>query len=200
MDNTIVPYTVETDSSDESDDSDSSNEGNLLSNNLGVHNNKFETKDERFMNMEKVEDYQKTRDELFTPKIQKRFFTINFSSTNPRITTKSLKDDIKLPTNNIIGFKIIKSNFEGNNSDHFVDLSISEIPTIACDKNEIGKSIISRIPLRKPVGDFYTHQFLELSLIDRYFYPISLDKLTFDLDGDFNGFVVFEITYLNDKI
>ena len=65
MDNTVIPYSVETDSSDESDSSDSSHEGNLLSNNLGFHNNKFETKDKRFMNMEKVEDYQKTINELF---------------------------------------------------------------------------------------------------------------------------------------
>ena len=65
MDNTVVPYTLETDSSEESDDSDSSEEGNLLSNNLGVFNDKFETKDVRFMNQEKAEDYQRNRDSLF---------------------------------------------------------------------------------------------------------------------------------------
>ncbi len=71
MDNTVIPYSVETDSSDESDSSDSSHEGNLLSNNLGVYNNKFETKNVRFMNMENVDDYQKLQKDLFYPKISK---------------------------------------------------------------------------------------------------------------------------------
>ena len=104
MDNTIVPYSVETDSSEESDDSDSSEEGNLLSNNLGVLNNKFETKNVRFMNQEKVEDYQQNRNLLFTPKIQKRYFTVKLNASS---TSFSLKDTIKLPTTNIIGFKMI---------------------------------------------------------------------------------------------
>ena len=196
MDNTITPYTLETDSSEESDDSDSSEEGNLLSNNLGVLNTKFETKDIRFMNQEKVEDYQKNRNQLFTPPIQKRYFTVKLNASS---TSFSLKDTIKLPTDNIIGFKMIKSNFVGDNTNHFTDLSIPEIPEIACDKNEEGNTIVARIPLRKLTSDFYTHQFLELSLVDRYFYPLSLDKLTFELSVVVSGFVVIEVTYLNQE-
>ena len=196
MDNTITPYTLETDSSEESDDSDSSEEGNLLSNNLGVLNTKFETKDVRFMNQEKVEDYQKNRNQLFTPPIQKRYFTVKLNASS---TSFSLKDTIKLPTDNIIGFKMIKSNFVGDNTNHFTDLSIPEIPEIACDKNEEGNTIVARIPLRKLTSDFYTHQFLELSLVDRYFYPLSLDKLTFELSVVVSGFVVIEVTYLNQE-
>jgi len=196
MDNTITPYTLETDSSEESDDSDSSEEGNLLSNNLGVLNTKFETKDVRFMNQEKVEDYQKNRNQLFTPPIQKRYFTVKLNASS---TSFSLKDTIKLPTDNIIGFKMIKSNFVGDKTNLFTDLSIPEIPEIACDKNEEGKTIVARIPLRKLTEDFYTHQYLELSLIDRYFYPLSLDKLTFELSVVVSGFVVIEVTYLNQE-
>ena len=196
MNNTVLPYTLETDSSEESDDSDSSEEGNLLTNNLGVVNNKFETKDVRFMNQEKAEDYQLKRNQLFTPQIQKRYFTVSLSSTTDD-QPFSLKDTIKLPTDNIIGFKMVKSNFVGNNSDNFVDLTISEIPEIACDKNETGETIFSRIPLRKTTDDFYTHQYLELSLIDRYFYPVSFDILTFKLSKELSGFVVIEVTYLN---
>ena len=51
----------------------------------------------------------------------------------------------------------------------------------ACDKNELGQNIFARIPLRKITTDFYTHQFLELSLIDRYFYPANLNTLNFNL-------------------
>lgn len=197
MDNSVLPFTVHTDSSDESDDSDSSEEGNLLSNNLGVLNEKFETKDVRFMNMEKVEDYQKERNKLFTPQIYKKYFTVSLSSASQQF---SLKDTIKLHTDNIIGFKMVKSNFIGNTTDHFVDLTIPEIPEIACDKNESGKTIFSRIPLRKLNSDFYTHQYLELSLINRYFYPTSFDKLTFELSKPLSGFVVIEVTYLNEKV
>ena len=56
MENTVAPYTLETDSSEENSDSDSSEDGNLLTNNLGVLNNKFDTRDERFMNQQKDKD------------------------------------------------------------------------------------------------------------------------------------------------
>ena len=209
MDNTVLPYTVHTDTSEESDSSDSSEEGNLLSNNLGVFNNKFETKDVRFMNQEKAEDYQLKRNQLFTPPIQKRYFTVSFSdskcpkrSDGSDLNPLSLRNDIKLPTDNIIGFKMIKSNFDGNLK-NFVDLTIPEIPEIACDKNENGETIFARIPLRKhpedagAAADYYTHQFLELSLIDRYFYPSSFDNLTISLKEQMSGFIVIEVTYLN---
>ena len=194
MDNTVLPYKDQTDSSDESDSSDSSEEGNLLTNNIGVLYNGSDIKDERFMNMEKVEDYRIKRNELFTPSIQKKFFTVKLNASS---TSFSLKDTIKLPTENIIGFKIIKSSFVGDNTNHFTDLIVPEIPEIACEKNEEGHSLIARIPLRKTNADFYTHQYLELSLIDRYFYPISLDTLTFKLSVVLSGFVVIELTYLN---
>ena len=124
------------------------------------------------MNQEKVEDYQKNRNKLFTPEIQKRYFTVRLNSSS---TSFSLKDTIKLPTDNIIGFKMIKSNFEGNGGTNmYIDLSIPEIPEIACDKDEEGRNIFARIPLRK-ADDFYTHQYLELSLINRYFYLFETD-------------------------
>tara|TARA_B100000575_G_C23119124_1_gene647391 strand:- start:1391 stop:1993 length:603 start_codon:yes stop_codon:yes gene_type:complete len=197
MDNSVTAYTLETDSSEESDSSDSSNEGNLLSNNLGVLNQKFEIKDERFLNQEKVEDYQKIRNQLFTPEIRKRYFTVKLNASS---TSFSLKNTIKLPTNNIIGLKMIKSNFVGDGTNHYTDLSIPEIPDIACDRNDTGQKIFSRIPLRKLTSDFYTHQYLELSLIDRYFYPMSLDNLTFQLQPVVSGFVVIEVAYLNEKV
>ena len=84
--------------------------------------------------------------------------------------------------------------------DPFIDLQIEDIPEIACDKNDTGENIIARIPLRKGTSDFYTHQYLELSLINRYFFPTNLDKLTFNLSVSLSGFVVIELTYLNEQI
>tara|TARA_Y100001958_G_C21118593_1_gene463383 strand:- start:205 stop:825 length:621 start_codon:yes stop_codon:yes gene_type:complete len=202
MDNTIIPYqdTNET-SEEELDDSSSEDEhSHLLSNNVGVLYNQFIT-NETFMNMENQQHYQKNRNKLFTPEIIKRYFTIHLTTST---ITRELKKHFKLPTKNIIGFKMIKSNFEGNGGTNmYIDLSIPEIPEIACDKDEEGRNIFARIPLRK-ADDFYTHQYLELSLINRYFYPINLDRLTFNLSPNLSpsleGFVVIEISYLNEKV
>ncbi len=121
MDNTVLPYTTNTDSSDESDSSDSSEEGNLLTNNLGVHNNKYEFKDERFMNMEKIEDYQKDRNNLFTPTIQKLRIVIESKTVDHSSTHDTSNYSIEFDNeqsinlngynsyNNVIGFKLIKA-------------------------------------------------------------------------------------------
>jgi len=197
MDNTIIPYQDASDSSSEEDldSSDSDDEhSQLLSNNIGVIFNKFQT-DAQFMNMEDPKEYLIKRNKLFTPEISKKIFTV---SLNALSTSFTLEDDIKLPTKNIIGFKILKSNFVGNGTDHNTDLSIPEIPPIACDKSDTGENLIARIPLRKVTSDFYTHQFLELSLIDRYFFPQALNTLTFNLSVNVQGFVVIELSYLNE--
>tara|TARA_B100001094_G_scaffold153537_1_gene148587 strand:+ start:2857 stop:3462 length:606 start_codon:yes stop_codon:yes gene_type:complete len=198
MDNTVVPYDDSSSGSDENESSSDDEHSQLLSSNIGVLHNNFETKNVKFMNMESAEQYQMKRNQLFTPEIQKRYFTVSLIS-NTDDQPFSLKDTIKLPTDNIIGFKMIKSNFVGNNSDNHVDLTISEIPEISCDKDEGGNSIFARIPLRKTNTEFYTHQFLELSLIDRYFYPTSFNMLTFKLSTAVSGFVVIEISYLNQS-
>ena len=109
MDNTVLPYQDESDSSENDIDESSSDDehSHLLSNNIGVLYNKFNTKDTKFLNMESAEEYQLKRNELFTPPIMKRIFTVKLNALS---TTFSLQDDIKLPTTNIIGFKIMKSN------------------------------------------------------------------------------------------
>ena len=100
------------------------------------------------MNMENQQHYQKNRNKLFTPEIIKRYFTISFPiTTDPDKLPITLKKSFKLPTKNIIGFKKIKSNFEGNGGTNmYIDLSIPEIPEIACDKDEEVRNIFSRIP------------------------------------------------------
>ena len=204
MDNTIIPYQDATDSSSEEDldSSDSDDEhSQLLSNNIGVLYNKFQT-DAQFMNMEDPKEYLTQRNKLFTPQIQKRIFTIVLNASS---TSKSIKDDFKLPNKNIIGIKILKSTFIGDAGtvNYFSDLSIPEIPEIACDKNDDGENIIARIPIPKgTIADnwYYTYQFLELSLIDRYFYPTNLDTLTFNLSVNVKGYIVMELSYLNDQV
>ena len=201
MDNTIIPYDdASSDSSDSDLDDSSSNDehSHLLSNNIGVHYNKFNGTNTAFMNMEDPKVYAEKRNRLFTPEITKRIFTVKLNASS---TSFSLKEDIKLPTDNIIGFKILKSSFtQDANLSLLSDLSVPEIPEIACDKNDDGENIIARIPLSSTASVRYTHQFLELSLIDRYFFPLNLDKLTFNLSVNLPGFIVIELSYFNDQI
>jgi len=198
MDNTVVPYTLQTESDEESDSSDSSEEGNLLTNNIGVLYNGGNVKDERFMNQEKVDDYQNHRNKIFTPEIIKKVITVFKNDTN--LTKEvSLLTDFNIQTDNIIGFKILRSSFATDTTalSHF-DLSIPEIPQIACDINESGKNIIARIPLSQlDTNTYLNYHFLEYSTINRYFYPVKLDKLTLTLTEDLKGYFIFEITYLN---
>ena len=198
MDNTIIPYKTQSDSSEsELDDSSSEDESShLLSNNIGVHYNKF-SQENNFLNMENTETYKQQRNKLFTPEIEKKIITINLTSQN---TTKSLEEHFNIPTKNIIGFKILKSVFLGDGINKFVDLLIPELPEKACDKNESGENIFARIPLRKIITDFYTHQYLELSLIDRFFYPVNLNTLNFNLSLNLQGWISIEITYFNELL
>ena len=200
MDNTIIPYENDGASSSEefSDSSSDDQHSHLLSNNLGTHFNKFST-DQSFMNMEDPKEYALKRNRLFTPEITKRIFTVKLSALQ---TIKSLEDDIKLQTKNIIGFKVMKASFTqaASGLSLFLDLSIPEIPEIACSKNEDGKTIVARIPLSNTPSAHYTHSFLELSLIDSYFFAQPLNNLTFDLSAALEGFIVIELSYLNDNI
>lgn len=203
MNNSILPYTVETDSSQESDDSDSSEENNLLTNNLGILHNKFEIKNLRFMNQEKLEDYQYKRNKLFTPETYSKIITINVTSSGQSF---NLEDQLNSENHNIIGFKILKSNLSNPDpTKYYADLIINEIPEITCDKNDYGKSIITRISLTKS-SEYNTQTYLELDSIHRYFYPQKINSLTVSFLDSTNsilnvkGNLIFEITHLNEKV
>ena len=89
MDNTVIPYQDESDSSENDIDESSSEDehSQLLSNNIGVLYNKFNTGDDQFMNMESKLEYLKSRNELFTPEISK--IRILVDSKNITHTTTS---------------------------------------------------------------------------------------------------------------
>lgn len=122
MDNTVLPYEDQIDSSDESDSSDSSEEGNLLTNNIGVLYNGSNIKDKRFMNREKVEDYEIIRNKYFTPEIRK----IRLMIESKNVTQDSGKDTSNYKINfenntsnstsgygnfdNVIGFRLMRAN------------------------------------------------------------------------------------------
>ena len=96
-----------------------------------------------------------------------------------------------------------------NQTKHFVDLVIPEIPHIACKTSSKGKQIIDRIPLTGASGSliYYLAPVTEYSSID-YFYPIKLSSLTIQLyDNDTNhlydsqngdNYFEFELTLLKN--
>lgn len=67
-------------------------------------------------------------------------------------------------------------------SHHFVDLVINEIPYNACKMNPSGLNIIDRIPLNEGSGTLVYYDNLQYS--DIYFHPIELNKLSIKLYED----------------
>tara|TARA_B100000161_G_C33545935_1_gene413032 strand:+ start:22 stop:993 length:972 start_codon:yes stop_codon:yes gene_type:complete len=123
MDNTIIPYTDNSDiSSEELDDSDENDEySHILSNNIGIHYNKFVTSGD-FMNMENQKEYECIRNKYFTPEIRKIRLLIeskNITYTSDRNTSNYKVHFENNDTNstggygnfdNVIGFRLIKAN------------------------------------------------------------------------------------------
>ena len=124
MDNTIIPYQdVSESSEDELDDSSSDDEySQLLSNNIGVLYNKFNTGDDQFMNMESAEEFSSLRNKYFTPEISKIrilvdskniIHTINHDTSNYEISLNQGESNNSTSGfqnyKNVIGFKLIKA-------------------------------------------------------------------------------------------
>ena len=124
MDNTVLPYQDESDSSENDIDESSSDDehSHLLSNNIGVLYNKFNTKDTKFINQEEVEEFASLRNKYFTPEISKIrilvdskniIHTINHDTSNYEISLN--QGESNNPTSgfqnykNVIGFKLIKA-------------------------------------------------------------------------------------------
>ena len=328
--NVVIPYQddLSSDSNSESESESDNDSSQMLSNNLGVYHNRFQT-DTRFMNMENVQDYERKRNELFTPEISKIRILVDSKNVTHKTTSHNTSnytvelngDDTTNSTagfsnyENVIGFKLIKAivqnsayqvtsnnntinlNYDGaqvsldmvsgsysfenlgteieramnasasisgdpftihghdeevtykyrlvsddsnfyflkspawrllgilnmdeeastasadktfpnviDQSIHYVDLVIPEIPYIACKHNMSSKNVIDRIPLNVDSGDivYYT---ASQDNFDNYFYPINLSKLTIQLYEDTNNSFYdcqnadnsfeFELTILN---
>jgi len=191
MDNTVLPYEDQIDSSDESDSSDSSEEGNLLTNNIGVLYNGSDIKDERFMNREKVEDYQIIRNKYFTPEIRK----IRLMIESKNITQSSGRDTSNYKINfenntsnstsgygnfdNVIGFRLMRANivnslYTVNENNKFFTITISSNPTTVTLVNGSYTFIQLGDHLRDRINTAYTStDYTVLSDVITYKYTIT---------------------------
>ena len=124
MDNTIIPYADASDISSEEleESSDDDMNAQLLSNNIGIHYNNFQTVNGNFMNMEDQKQYESIRNKYFTPEIRKIRLLIeskNITYTSNR-NTSNYKIHFENNTSNstsgygnfdnVIGFRLIKAN------------------------------------------------------------------------------------------
>jgi hypothetical protein len=105
--------------------------------------------------------------------------------------------------------RTLKSEFPIDQSIHYIDLVVPEIPHMACKLNSLGQHVIDRIPLVSEAGTLnYYEAPLHEYLTQNYFYPIKLNKLTIQLYEDSennfystNGrdnYFEFEITILKN--
>lgn len=169
MDNVIIPYTDDGDSSDNepSDSSSDEEHSQLLSNNVGVLYNQFNVKDTKFMNMESAEEYQIKRNELFTPELRKlrilvdsknvdhssdhstSNYTIHFDGDNQSNSTSGYG-----AFDNVIGFRLIKgilpnSIYQVNNNNKNIIVQLSGGSDVSVDLtpgsytfNELGDHLV----------------------------------------------------------
>ena len=148
MDNTIITYTDASDiSSEELDDtSDDDMNTQLLSNNIGIHYNNFQTANGNFMNMEDQKTYESIRNKYFTPEIRKIRILIeskNITYTSNRNTsnyTIHFENNTSNSTSgygsfdNVIGFRLIKANvfnsiYTVNDNNRKLNITISATTT-----------------------------------------------------------------------
>lgn len=126
-------------------------------------------------------------------------FKINFQSADNELWKRfGFLKSVTEFNNNHVSHNVVQQTI------HFVDLVIPEIPQIACKKNFYNKNVIDRIPVNETSGSLVHYE--NEDNLDNYFYPINISKLNIQLyedgkkiydcqNGD-NSFE-FEITILN---
>ena len=130
-------------------------------------------------------------------------FTVTSNSTNFKYTISHSSDFIirwsksDNDSHTLFGFSnkdtISSTSHTSDNAvdqtKHFVDLVIPEIPSIAC-KMGSKKQVIDRIPLNSPSGSLVYYRSPEAELqTHNYFYPMKLSRLTIQLyDNDSTNF------------
>jgi len=208
MDNTVTPYTLQTESSDESNSSDSSEEGNLLTNNIGVLYNGGDIKGERFMNQGKVEDYLIKRNLLFTKDID----TIDLLVDSYGLDKNNYDFDLQTTYKNVIGIELIRSMIQQPSSGtlgyKLIDVIVDQVPYKYCIQNKGGKHIIDRVPTNTTNKHIIQHEPNFLSYKKGFFFPISLNKISIllqipgtsptEYNTDMDNSFIFRITILQN--
>ena len=94
-------------------------------------------------------------------------------------------------------------------SNHYLDVVVSEIPSIACKRTASGKNVVERIPMTASAGatQYFICDPADLQS-NNYFYPMKLSEITIQLYTDNNNLLSatneqssfeFEITILKNN-
>ena len=161
-----------------------------------------------FMNMTSQEEYEKNRNSLFTKNTETKNILIQ-TRTSSATFTINFDTDLKIDAvKNVIGFNLVRAGIKHANSSYLtIDLIISEIPHTACKINNEQVYIIDKIPVNQNTTSIYNYK--PYKLYNNYFYPISLNTLSFtlkawtgsayaDISGTTDVFFEFELTVLNN--
>ena len=156
-------------------------------------------------------------------------FTVTFDENTHKFNIKNTTFDFKFlwaSSNNsswkLFGFDNIDATSstdyggDGLTSDnaidqsfHFVDLVIPEIPSIACKKNSIGKNVVERMTVTGARGNLISYRSnITEYYSQNYFFPIKLDKISIQLfnessnslydTGNYNNYFEFEVTIIKN--
>ena len=202
MDNTVIPYTDASDiSSEELDDSsDDDMNAQLLSNNIGIHYNNFQTANGNFMNMEDQKTYESIRNKYFTPEIRKIRILIeskNITYTSNRNTsnyTIHFENNTSNSTSgygnfdNVIGFRLIKANvfnsiYTVNDNNRKLNITIGATTTpITLDVGSYTFSELGNHLQTKLNSTLSPNVFTVVSNETTYKYNITISSGTFTID------------------
>ena len=156
----------------------------FVNNSSSSESSEEEDINERFLNMTKVDDYVKNRNNIFTRDIEtvdvliekndndytsKKYF---FSDNTNAEGYKTFK--------NVIDISLIKAFFKYNSDsvNDILKIIVKNVPHKSCIQNTEEKNIIDIIPINNSVATTAGTTMLDKN----YFFPITLDHLDIDLE------------------
>ena len=175
-------------------ETDSSEE--LLTSNVGVQYKALTITDEdRLVDYTKAKTYERVRNKYFTPEITRHSVSVIITGSPITVTLS----DFGIDLDRVIGFKLVKGFFVGVGADADpIDVISTDIPYLACVKNEQCKHLIQRVSHSSgATTQYYENQNLFHNI---HFTPLKLSTIIIELDATTEptgGDMEFEITVLN---
>ena len=203
MDNIVDLIVTDDDTSDSDNLSDVSQE--LLSTNRGS-NYEYIGSQQRLLDERRAQEHIEFRNKYFTPPISHHIITVAITSSDSLPFKVILGNDntfnYGFTIDRVIGFKMLNAMIHhGGSRGDYIDITIPEIPYIACVKNSERASLIQRLKVTADNVNYYENKY---TFNDIYFTPIKLSALTIDiteLGGSQSkpAYIDFEITTLNHE-
>ncbi len=208
MDNIVDLIVTDDESSDSDNLSDVSQE--LLSTNRGS-NYEFIGAQQRLLDERRAQEHIDFRNKYFTPPLSHHIITVAIADGDPKPFKVILGNDsgtsnafnYGFAIDRVIGFKMLNAMVHHNVSHgDYIDITIPEIPYIACTKNAERAPLIQRLKVVSSSNFLYYEN--KYAFHNLYFTPIKLSTLTIDMkDVDGNtpthAYIDFEITTLNHE-